>query len=848
MYKIKKIRKVGAASRISSNSLNFTVQLMDSKSLRIKVNDDFTIKEVINIIAHKLKMYQYETFGLGRIYNDEIQWLNPTKTVEQSSLTEKDVLTFRVKYFKNYLKHVDPVSISLYYEQIKSEIMSGRYTCPKKLCIKLMALQMQIVSGDFNRGTHRKNFIIDNFMDDFIPSKYQSLSSDKLSYFEEKIFFNYRKLKGTDKLTAMKKYITLAKEIKTYGTNWFLLDRDHGGKLLGVCETGFFVQIKSNPLKFEYYSFKDVKYELDDVKFKLTTKEKDTYIFKMYKNYFRDIQMFIDVYTYILKKQGYKDYEHMDINKVIDCPPYWKLERPISREIIEEEDKNEMALEILKKNYLDLCSQNNQNAIARFLLQIEEMLDQKKRLSQLDLRRSKLKDRDLEIIIQAIDVTLRIVGETDDSFKPESVLLNFNELRSGKNIGKLCLILNIEEVDVSSNFINDEAAKDLASYIKECHNLTSFKIDDNHIFNTGAFKLLKALKKCHKIKNISFNNCGIRNDLTDSIEKLCKTAGTLIFDSKKLKSISFQDNVLTDVGMNILLSQIESITRLRHINFVNVHLSRESCVLMTNWLKKITSSQNHLETLKLSFNFFLPQSLEDLASIIDSSWLVLKELEIGSLNIPKEIMSKILISLEKNNTIESLILSGNAIDKKIVDQLGSLVANNRTIKKLGLRNCEIERTGFECIAAALSNNDVIEDLDLAGNDLGAIKAAEAFGKMLLMNKTLKKLNIAACQIIKESFKVLIKAISLNESLEILHLDGNRLKGENLLLLGKGISKNKHLRIVSLQDINTQPKEILPFISELKDSPSLEVVDMRNNVKKNLELLNKKGQHKFALLI
>lgn len=836
----KNIRKVGKASRMAKRTFN--ILLSNANTISVDVQDDFTISEMIDVIANELDMYQYEIWSLCRLHDDEVEWLDPKKTVAKIGLQELDRLSFRVKYYKTYFKLVDAVALDLYYSQIKLEVTSGKDVLSQKLAVQLGSLIMQIKYGDFNRGQHKKGFLkrkdfIDMFPDAFLKSIGKSMSS-----LEQKIYFHYRKLKGMDANTSKHQFLEKSKRLVGWGSNWFKVDcSDSSFKWLGITESGFVVQNTNDPTLYEFHGFTEVEYELEDNVLTIHVKKDDTsFNLKISTDYTQNVEALINGYLYILFKQNHEGLDpSLAITKPLDCPPYWKFARPFSRKD-KEKDEASSSLDTLKSTYSDLCKQENKVEVPRFVIQIEDRVEKNEPLKELDLRRCHLSDADLDLIIKAIDTTLRQVGEEDQHLVATTILMSMNELKSGKSIGKLSLMLDVEELDLRSNDIDQDGALELSNYLKECRNLKRLIIDDNHIMIEGAIKILKSISRLSHLEEISIINCGIRNDNEELMDIFSKELGKVLSSSKRISSFAIQDNVISDRGVLGILKQIDACTHFTSINLGNIFLGSSSGVQVAEWLSKLFESKNRLKQLKLSFNAFPKPAFEHLNAMLNSKRFQVKDLDLGYMKLPRDTLMSLFESSKTNPHLESLIVSGNVIDKKALPHLVDCLEENKTIKRLGLRNCEIEKATSLKIAKILASNNVVEDLDYAGNDLESMKCCEMWGKMLLINNTLKRVNLAACQIQKESIGYFASALSKNRCLEIFHLDGNTLSVKQLKSLASGLVKNEALKVLSLQDVGIGVKDILTFLNILKDQKTLETLDVRKNasIKKTQEALDR----------
>lgn len=850
--KRRNIRKVGKSSRMVK--ITFKVLLPDNAKIFIDVADDFTMLEVRDVIADKLDMYQYELWSVCRKDKKDYDWIDPTLTVYKTGLKDKETIYFRVKYYKTFLRFVDPIAIHLFYHQLRQEVSDGKYHISKRVLLQLAALHMQSVYGQFNRGQHKQGFLSLKDMESFLPRKYIESYEDNLNYLEQKIYLKYRKLKQRESHEAKVKYIeTMNKNIHEWGVQYFEDESEGDIRWIGIAESGLYMKDDKDPLNIKFVDFIEADFDYQDEKFTLYLDKGDTVVsYNISYLKAKSLVSLLNGYLYILIKQKQEGLEDKSVHeKPIDCPPYWKLQRPLKKSLKEKEEQVDTSLKELRNQYIELCKKHEENEISRFVLQIEEKLDTQEPLSELDLRRCNLSDASLKTILQSIESTFQIVQDNNALLRPKKLLLSMNELTSGKTIGKLCLMLDIESLDVSSNDLDQKAASDLASYIKECSNLSSLILDDNHILAKGAVKIIKALKKLPSLEEISFNNCGIRNDDVEDFDPFTNLMGSLLYESKSINAFSLQDNVLTDIGADSIISKIETTKRFQKVNLGNIFVNGDSGIKIASWLKKITCSKNNLHNLNLSYNVFPSSSYDLLGSMVSSKLFVIRELDLGYMKLPRDLLISIFNSAETNETLRTLILSGNIINKKVFPSVFQCITKNGFIKKLGLRNCQIEGSLSRDIAIALSNNKEIEDFDFAGNDIESIKAAEAWGKMLMVNSSLKRLNLAACQLKKEGIGYITSGLGRNEGLEILHLDGNEFSSKVVHQCASSLLKNSNLKILSIQDVNINVKDLDMFLKDLKDQKTLETIDLRRNLtlRKHIGLVEemKKNAHISVIL-
>lgn len=80
---------------------------------------------------------------------DEIEWLNPEKSLSEQDVKETDVLLVRKKFFLNdkEIDTSDPIQLHLIFVQAKNSIMSGDHILKDEEVIRLTALLFYISNG-----------------------------------------------------------------------------------------------------------------------------------------------------------------------------------------------------------------------------------------------------------------------------------------------------------------------------------------------------------------------------------------------------------------------------------------------------------------------------------------------------------------------------------------------------------------------------------------------------------------------------------------------------------------------------------------------------------------------------
>ncbi|XP_072378613.1 talin-1 isoform X3 [Diabrotica undecimpunctata] len=166
--------------------------------------------------------------------DDEVNWLDPSKTLREQGIDETQTVLLRRKFFYSdqNIDSRDPVQLNLLYVQARDAILQGTHPITQDKACEFAGLQCQIQFGDHVELKHKPGFLD---LKEFLPQSYT-----KIKGIEKKIFSEHRKQQGLSELDAKVKYTKNARSLRTYGVTFFLVKEKMKGKnklvprLLGV--------------------------------------------------------------------------------------------------------------------------------------------------------------------------------------------------------------------------------------------------------------------------------------------------------------------------------------------------------------------------------------------------------------------------------------------------------------------------------------------------------------------------------------------------------------------------------------------------------------------------------------
>uniref|UniRef100_A0A646QFM5 Talin1 n=1 Tax=Hemiscolopendra marginata TaxID=943146 RepID=A0A646QFM5_9MYRI len=166
--------------------------------------------------------------------DDEMNWVDQSKTLREQGIEESETLLLRRKFFfsDQNIDSRDPVQLNLLYVQARDAIIDGTHPVTLEKACEFAGIQCQIQFGDHIETKHKTGFLD---LKEFLPKEYC-----KVKGIEKRIFAEHKKCLGLSELDAKVKYTALARSLKTYGVTFFLVKEKMKGKnklaprLLGV--------------------------------------------------------------------------------------------------------------------------------------------------------------------------------------------------------------------------------------------------------------------------------------------------------------------------------------------------------------------------------------------------------------------------------------------------------------------------------------------------------------------------------------------------------------------------------------------------------------------------------------
>ncbi|PVD36353.1 hypothetical protein C0Q70_03333 [Pomacea canaliculata] len=131
--------------------------------------------------------------------DDEMNWLDHSKTLREQNIDPNEILLLRRKFFYSdqNVDARDPVQLNLLYVQSRDAILNGTHPVSIEEAIQFAGLQCQVQFGDHVEAKHRPGFLD---LKEFLPREYV-----KTKGIEKKIFVEHKKHAGLAEIEAKEK-------------------------------------------------------------------------------------------------------------------------------------------------------------------------------------------------------------------------------------------------------------------------------------------------------------------------------------------------------------------------------------------------------------------------------------------------------------------------------------------------------------------------------------------------------------------------------------------------------------------------------------------------------------------
>uniref|UniRef100_UPI00358E8D1F FERM domain-containing protein 4A-like isoform X2 n=1 Tax=Myxine glutinosa TaxID=7769 RepID=UPI00358E8D1F len=198
------------------------VHLLDGRLLELLVQPKLLAKELLDMVASHFNLKEKEFFGLAFV--DETgyyTWLQLDRRVLEHDFPKKSrpiVLHFTVKFYIESVACLrENTTVELFFLNAKHCVSKGRFELDSETAFELAAYVLQEAAGDSTSDESAKSEL-----KNLPPLPTHVLKEHpSLSYCEERVIEQYKKLKGQTRGQAIVNYMSVVETLPSYGVHYY---------------------------------------------------------------------------------------------------------------------------------------------------------------------------------------------------------------------------------------------------------------------------------------------------------------------------------------------------------------------------------------------------------------------------------------------------------------------------------------------------------------------------------------------------------------------------------------------------------------------------------------------------
>ena len=400
----------------------------------------------------------------------------------------------------------------------------------------------------------------------------------------------------------------------------------------------------------------------------------------------------------------------------------------------------------------------------------------------------------------------------------------------------------ISRLNLGKNNFGDEGIELLINAVKDSISLVSLDISSNAISYKGGQLIFKTFLNQQSIidLNISSHEGINRNRLTArGIKNITKYLEKNFF----IQTLNLSGNSLKNEGFDLICRGLNN-----NISLFNLNLSNNDIqdVGIRHSLKKINTTK--LVSINLSNNPILDEGLIIFTNSL-RHFPELKVIKISNCGIEFKGFKELLKILQSVRRVETLDVSENRLADGRFEELktffcsfgikylnmsrcqlrdeaayriGECLMLNETIRKINLSHNKISDAGFKSYVYLFNSNETIESFDISSNFLTDITMKD-FLLNIEYNRTLKHLNLYDNQLRNEMGGLLLKILEKNRTILSINLLFNRIQLKTIdeinqkLIINNEKEKSKYVPNLkrSIRELEFDPLDFQKLIKLIK---------------------------------
>ena len=431
------------------------------------------------------------------------------------------------------------------------------------------------------------------------------------------------------------------------------------------------------------------------------------------------------------------------------------------------------------------------------------------------------------------NVTLKELGLSDNNLHAEGINKIFSRLK----------ISTLIKLNISHNYINDQAINCIAIFLSVNTNLKELDLSHNNLLSAGAIKVCRTNLEHLVAFNISHNGITTEaaNDIAmllarnTNLEKLdlshnnLLSAGAIkVFKTgiSKLTKFKISHNNITIEAANDMETFLSCNTKLQGVDLSCNDLQESGCRNIIKVLRKASV----LTSLKVRNCNVGNEAADELTAVLLHN-ISIQELDLSCNNLSKSDSLKILKGMKNISGLLTFHVSYNKFTDEAADELANLLLNNIKLQEFDLSHNNLSTSDTVKISKGMKNISNLIAISISHNII-TDNAAYSIASVLSYNNNLQMLNMSFNHLRSihpvgciEIFNGMKSSFNLR-NLDISH---NNITHEAAESIAAVLSHNTKLEELNFSYNNLQTSGAIKIFQGVKNTLSLTKLNVAHNM-------------------
>ncbi|CDW82527.1 UNKNOWN [Stylonychia lemnae] len=374
-------------------------------------------------------------------------------------------------------------------------------------------------------------------------------------------------------------------------------------------------------------------------------------------------------------------------------------------------------------------------------------------------------------------------------------------LRQGKEFSHL---------DLSRNKLRDDGVKILSKYLVANRSIIHLDLSQNEITHKGSQELFLQLASNVSIISLDVGSYDGQGRNRIGSKGLIKLQQLLIMPNTMLSHIFLAGNYIGNQGLQLLASGLKTNDRVMALDLSNNEIT--GCQGADGLYEILTNESNQILELIISKNPLGNNGVEKFSGALRHdkcklSCLIMTQCDFNQLGA-----RLLYLAVRICHSLQTFVIDKNKLNGPSVSVIQQMLWINTSIRSLSMAYCLLRDDGLTAICDGLERNQSIQTLILNNNQITDASIKNLSKRIKSSKLYLKVLDLSYNYITNKSGVGLMESLARNDSIQTLIINNNSLADESAQELIQTLKKNKNIRKLSLNHNGIN----LRFIEEIAE--------------------------------